>query len=71
MSFDPDKYCQQCRTCKWRRNVPGNVHIQCAKPDWNMTGDPHGIRRGWFIYPILFDPIWRTSDCANFEERTP
>ncbi len=58
-----------CYNCVNRRNVPGNTHISCAKPDPAMTGDPHGIRRGWFMYPLLFDPVWRTKECDNWESK--
>lgn len=54
-----------CYKCQHRRNVPGNAHISCAKPCAEVTGDPHGIRKGWFMYPILFDPIWGEG-CKNF-----
>jgi len=56
-----------CSGCINRRDVPGNCHIRCAKPDPLMTGDQHGIRKGWFMYPLLFDPIWMTKKCDNFE----
>lgn len=58
-----------CYKCVYKRNVPGNAHIKCNNPDPDMTGDPHGIRNGWYIYPMLFDPIWRTKECINFEEK--
>ena len=58
-----------CYECKYRRNIPGNCHIQCAKPDPKMTGNKHGIRNGWFIYPLCFDPIWKTKECDNYEQR--
>jgi len=32
-----------------------------------MTGNAHGVKNGWFIYPLLFDPIWKTKECDNFE----
>lgn len=57
----------KCYECVNRRNVPGNSHIQCVKPDREMTGDQHGIRKGWFMYPLLFDPTWMTKKCNNFE----
>ena len=59
----------ECYTCEYRRNVPGNAHIQCMNPDVNMTGDPHGIKHGWFMYPIVFDPVWKTRDCANYKQK--
>lgn len=57
----------ECHHCKHRREVAGNAHIQCVKPDANMTGDQHGIRSGWFMYPLLFDPSWKTKQCSNYE----
>lgn len=57
-----------CYQCIHRREYPGNAHIGCRKPDPHMTGDPHGVQQGWFRYPLLFDPIWKTADCAHFEK---
>jgi hypothetical protein len=57
----------ECHECAHMREVPGNSHIRCARPDPDMTGDPHGVRKGWFFYPLLFDPVWRTAECANHE----
>ena len=57
-----------CHKCIHKRKVPGDEHIACAKPDPNMTGSDHGIKNGWFMYPILFDPILGTKDCINFKE---
>ena len=58
-----------CYKCKYKRNVPGQSHIKCINPDPDMTGDSFGKQNGWFIYPSLFDPIWRTKECKNFEEK--
>ena len=33
-----------------------------------VVGDPHGIRAGWFMYPMNFDPAWLVS-CEGFEEK--
>jgi len=63
MHNDPTTECWQCQH---KRNLPGNAHIRCAKPDGGMTGDPHGIRCGWFFYPLVFDPVWKTRACANY-----
>jgi len=57
----------ECWTCKHKREVPGNSHMRCVKPDPLMTGEEYGIRNGWFIYPHLFDPVWKTKQCANYE----
>ena len=64
------KIISECYNCKHKRNVPMNTHIKCVNPDPEMTGNAHGIKRGWFIYPSLFDPVWKEKRCANFEEKT-
>lgn len=56
----------KCHQCIHKRNVPWNAHIECVNPDPNMTGNPHGVRNGWFYYPILFDPVWATKKCVNY-----
>lgn len=59
----------ECHSCEYRRLVPGNSHIQCANPDPGMRGDSHGIRMGWFFYPLLFDPTWKLVECANYKSK--
>lgn len=59
----------ECHSCIYKRNVPGDAHIACAKPDPAMTGHQHGIDKGWFVYPFLFDPTWKTKVCTNYKER--
>jgi len=59
----------ECYNCLFRENMPGNCHIKCGNPDPDMTGDPHGIKSGWFYYPILFDPIWKTKLCNNYTSK--
>lgn len=61
------KIYNECYFCQHLREVPGDAHIQCAKPDKNMRGDKHGIQQGWFFYPLLFDPTWKLDWCKNFE----
>ena len=31
----------------------------------NITADPHGIRSGWFMWPVNFDPVWLLT-CDGF-----
>lgn len=33
-----------------------------------ISGDPHGVRSGWFMWPINFDPVWLKS-CNGFESK--
>ena len=57
----------ECYSCKYKKVVHGDAYIACANPDKKMTGNLHGIRNGWFCYPGLFDPVWKTKECSNFE----
>jgi len=66
MSFKRDMR-NECYHCKHKREVPGNAHIRCVKPDNKMEGDMHGIKNGWFFYPLLFDPTWKEKECSNYE----
>jgi len=65
----------ECWSCDHMRAIPGDTHIVCAKPDPAMTGDSHGVARGWFGYPLCFDPLWKTKLCNNYtatrEEEEP
>ena len=58
-----------CYNCQNKRNVPGDAHISCVNPDRAMTGHQHGIDKGWFMYPLNFDPTWMTKECNNFKEK--
>jgi len=57
----------ECFRCQNMGRVLGNSHIKCDKPDPEMTGVPHGVKNGWFFYPLLFDPVWKEKTCNNFE----
>ena len=58
-----------CRKCASMKEIRGDAHISCTRPDPNMTGNEHGIRSGWFAYPFNFDPVWGTTECANYEQK--
>ncbi len=58
-----------CYKCKHKRNIQGDCHISCANPDKQMASNEYGIKSGWFSYPFNFDPVWKTKECANFEEK--
>lgn len=34
----------------------------------NIKADSHGVRNGWFMWPINFDPIWLLN-CDGFTPR--
>jgi len=47
----------------------GVAFINCpAATALQIAGVMHGLRHGWFIWPINFDPVWLTR-CAGFEPR--
>lgn len=57
-----------CYTCVHRRSISGDAHSRChagwvsyADTTARVTGHPHGIARGWFRWPINFDPVWLES----------
>lgn len=55
-----------CYKCKHRRDLSGDAHSKCANPRANVRGNPHGVRGGWFFWPLNFDPTWLES-CDGFE----
>lgn len=56
-----------CHQCKHKRNIPGEAHIRCNKPDSQVMGKAYGIAHGCFYYPAVFDPVWIENECRNFE----
>jgi hypothetical protein len=41
--------------------IPPSVGAQLG-----IKGNPHGLQKGWFNWPINFDPIW-LENCNGFE----
>jgi hypothetical protein len=39
-----------------------------ARKKLGVTGDPHGIVNGWFLWPSNFDPVWLRS-CNGFKQK--
>lgn len=33
-----------------------------------ISGIPHGIRNGWFCWPLNFDPVW-LNHCDGFKNK--
>lgn len=54
-----------CFKCIHRRRIPGNAHIRCNNLTAKVTGNPTGIARGWFTWPLDFDPVWIVT-CDSF-----
>ena len=40
--------------------------FQVGADKLNIKGNPHGVRNGWFIWPVNFDPVW-LENCDGFE----
>lgn len=34
----------------------------------NVVGNAHGIKMGWFMHPLNFDPVWLES-CTGYEAK--
>lgn len=56
-----------CYQCVHRIEIPGDAHSRCNNHDAKVKGHPHGIRRGWFLWPVNFDPVWLLS-CDGFTD---
>ena len=57
-----------CYDCSHRGNLAFSAHSCCRAGTANVAGDPHGIKNGWFYWPLNFDPIWLKS-CDSFEQK--
>ena len=65
--MDNDVRAPLCYRCVHRLPVPGDCHSRCNNPEAKVLGDPHGIRQGWFLHPVNFDPIW-LKRCDGFSD---
>lgn len=70
-TVSPGKASKECYDCKYGSIFPGSSHhIKCSNLDPFMKGDEHGIKNGWFIYPLNFDPAWKIKNCINYERKS-
>lgn len=61
---------KNCWNCAYKRNIPGNAHISCH---FNFKkaellpplASQHGIDKGWYMFPVNFDPRWQTEECKG------
>jgi hypothetical protein len=60
-----NKMKSNCYDCVHKLDVPGDAHSRCNNVNAKVDGHPQGIRNGWFMWPINFDPIWLIS-CDGF-----
>lgn len=57
-----------CYKCVHRLTIPGDAHTRCNNHSAKVTGHETGIRRGWFMWPLNFDPTWLMS-CDGFSDK--
>ena len=57
----------KCFKCIHKQDNPGSAHIRCNNQTAKVEGNPVGIRRGWFLWPLNFDPAWLVS-CDGFSD---
>ena len=57
-----------CYKCVHRLAIPGDAHIQCNNFKAKVEGNLHGIKHGWFMWPLNFDPTWLIS-CDGFSDK--
>lgn len=61
-----------CYGCAYRDGVPGSAHSRCvfAWPSGDVMpkGNPHGIRKGWWMFPFNYDPTWGPDTCEMRSE---
>lgn len=54
-----------CYDCTHRRRISGDEHSSCVNLNAVVLGDAHGMKMGWFYWPVNFDPTWLKS-CDGF-----
>ena len=41
--------------------------INISSTELNIKANPHGIKKGWFNFPLNFDPVW-LENCDGFQK---
>lgn len=57
-----------CYKCFHRLDIPGDCHSRCNNFAAKVSGNAHGIRQGWFRWPLNYDPVWLES-CDGFSDK--
>lgn len=62
--------CHSC--CEYPGNKTGFFDIISQdsgnRAKLQIKGNSHGIKMGWFMWPVNFDPVW-LENCDGFEEK--
>jgi len=62
---------KKCWSCAYKKSIPGDAHIRC-RFDWvgqefpMPRGDEHGIKNGWYWFPLNYDPVWMLFPCSQW-----
>jgi len=65
---------KNCYNCTYRGEIPGDAHSRC-KFNWSLSeikppkADEQGIRKGWYLFPLNFDPVWQKEECKAFSDK--
>ena len=51
-------------------SLRGLADLILGKNPLNISGAAHGIKMGWFLWPINFDPVW-LENCDGFKSKNP
>lgn len=54
-----------CYDCVHRLPVAGDTHSRCNNHSATVVAHEHGIKKGWFRWPMNFDPTWLIA-CDGF-----
>jgi len=56
-----------CYNCVHRRQLAWDSHSKCNNVEAKVRGSRHGIDKGWFLWPVNFDPVW-VQACDGFSD---
>lgn len=70
-----------CYDCIYRSDIPGNTYSRCNHPEalknpfeanhkLEIKAVEHGVRMGWFYWPVQYDPVW-LRNCNGFTAAAP
>jgi hypothetical protein len=57
-----------CNHPKIESQVIAAITFMMGYSDLDIRGNAHGIKSGWFMWPINFDPVW-LENCSGFEPK--
>ena len=64
---------KNCYNCAYKNIIPGSAHFKCVF-NWKKSNktspkaNEHGIKKGWYIFPFNFDPVWQEEPCQAYSK---